>query len=64
MNLQATFTRRNTMLSATTAASVFACIVTFTAFGVMSSVAVMAADTINGQVLGAGAPIVGSTVTL
>src|SRR5215469_13267686 len=41
-----------------------ACIVAFAAFGMMSSVPAMAADTINGQVLGAGAPIVGSTVTL
>src|SRR5215472_11234536 len=41
-----------------------ACIVAFAALGVMSSVPAMAADTINGQVFGAGAPIVGSTVTL
>src|SRR5215469_13573556 len=41
-----------------------ACIVAFAAFGMMSSVPAMAADTINGQVLGAGAPIAGSRVTL
>ena len=41
-----------------------ACTVVFAAFGVMSSAPAMAADTINGQVLGAGVPIVGSTVTL
>src|SRR5215472_7117330 len=41
-----------------------ACTVVFAAFGMMSSAPAMAADTINGQVLGAGAPIVGSTVTL
>jgi hypothetical protein len=34
------------------------------ALGVWSSVPAFAADAINGQVLGAGAPIVGSTVTL
>jgi hypothetical protein len=66
MNLQVTVTRRNGTLGATTlaAASALACIVTFAAFGVVSSVPAMAADAINGQVLGAGAPIVGSTVTL
>src|SRR6516225_3687117 len=56
MNLQ-----RNTMLAA---ASAFGYIVAIAAFGVMSNAPAMAADTINGQVLGAGAPIVGSTVTL
>ena len=40
------------------------CIVAFAAFGVMASLPAMAANTINGQVLGAGAPIAGSTVTL
>ena len=66
MNLHATVTRHNTTLGASTlaAASAFGCIVAFAAFGVMSSIPAMAADTINGQVLGAGAPIVGSTVTL
>ena len=66
MNLQVTVTRRNSMLGATTlaAASAFACIVAFAAFGVVSGVPAMAADAINGQVFGAGAPIVGSTVTL
>src|SRR5262249_61481567 len=41
-----------------------ACTVVFAAFGVMASVPAMAADTINGQVRGAGPPIVGSTETL
>jgi hypothetical protein len=65
MNLKVTVSRRNTRLGATTlaAASAFGCIVAFAAF-VMSSIPVMAVDTINGQVLGAGAPIVGLTVTL
>jgi hypothetical protein len=60
MNLKVTVSRRNTRLGATTlaAASAFGCIVAFAAFGVMSSIPAMAADTINGQVPGAGAPIV------
>jgi hypothetical protein len=36
----------------------------FVAFGVLSTVPTLAAGAINGQVLGAGAPIIGSTVTL
>jgi hypothetical protein len=36
----------------------------FVALGVLSSVPTLAADKITGQVLGGGAPIVGSTVTL
>jgi len=42
-------------------ASVGQWIMLFAAFGVLSSPPAFAADTINGQVLGAGAPIVGST---
>ena len=34
------------------------------ALGLLSTVSTYAADTINAQVAGAGAPIVGSTVTL
>ena len=40
------------------------CIVGFAVFGMSSAVPTFAADSINGQVVGAGAPIVGSTVTL
>lgn len=40
------------------------CIGVFAAFGILSSVPTFAADSINGQVVGAGIPIVGSTVTL
>src|SRR5215469_132569 len=36
----------------------------FAALGVWWSVPALAADTIKGQVVGAGAPIIGSTVTL
>jgi hypothetical protein len=36
----------------------------FVALGALSSAPAFAADTVNGQVLGAGAPIAGSTVTL
>jgi streptogramin lyase len=66
MNRQVRVTRRNTTLGATMLAAAFAfgSIVAFAAVGVMSSVPAMAAGTIIGQVLGAGAPIVGSTVTL
>jgi hypothetical protein len=61
MNLQATVTRHNTTLGASTlaAASAFGCIVAIAAFGLMSSIQAMAADTINGQVLGAGARLSG-----
>ena len=66
MNVQATVTRRRTMLGARmlAVASAFSCLATFATFGLMSNVPAIAADTINGQVLGAGSPIVGSTVTL
>ena len=39
-------------------------IAAFAASGILLSLPAFAADTINGQVTGAGAPIVGSTVTL
>ena len=40
------------------------CIVAFAVFGMSISAPTFAADSISGQVVGAGAPIVGSTVTL
>ena len=40
------------------------CVGAVAAIGVLSSVSAAAADTVNGQVLGAGSPIVGSTVTM
>jgi hypothetical protein len=40
------------------------CMGAFAALGVWSSAPSLAANTINGQVLGSGAPIIGSTVTL